>query len=316
MSLNRILNDEPSLTPSSYDAPQPIHPYSTASSSRVSPPRFPPYSQKKYDPPPYPYPGSPNWAPSENRVPCGVSYDDERRRESQIEYAAPAHRRSPSYSSSDAPPTVVKAEPEDDPSLDDHEALSSDLEDCEEVWIEELSDYIFETQKRQNEVERSFEAGILAHNSIVARTLAHRYADLASLSVPTPSASPTPASPSPPPPPAPVEKPRPASAPPSDSDSDDEVSSVAAPMLFHDADFTTRRHVGTNTTVGSSHSTRFHNSGYHHYFPETKVPYDVNCVSPGISLSGTKRLRLSAQMFGIVGKLPHFSDPQASILLA
>ena len=38
---------------------------------------------------------------------------------------------------------------------------SSDLEDCEEVWIGELSDYMLETQKRQNQVADWFEASIV-----------------------------------------------------------------------------------------------------------------------------------------------------------
>ena len=34
---------------------------------------------------------------------------------------------------------------------------SSDLSDCEEVWIQELSHYYLETQKRQRQVELWFE---------------------------------------------------------------------------------------------------------------------------------------------------------------
>jgi len=42
---------------------------------------------------------------------------------------------------------------------------SSDLEDCEEVWIGELSDYMLETQKRQNQVTDWFEASIVVSRS-------------------------------------------------------------------------------------------------------------------------------------------------------
>jgi DNA helicase INO80 len=42
---------------------------------------------------------------------------------------------------------------------------SSDLEDCEEVWIGELSDYMLETQKRQNQVADWFEASIVVSRS-------------------------------------------------------------------------------------------------------------------------------------------------------
>lgn len=50
---------------------------------------------------------------------------------------------------------------------------SSDLEDCEEVWIEELSDYVLETQKRQNEVERRFEGHVLV-SKLIPRILVAR----------------------------------------------------------------------------------------------------------------------------------------------
>lgn len=50
----------------------------------------------------------------------------------------------------DAKPTI------DDPALD-----SSDLEDCSEVWMGELSDYIVETQKRQSQVAQYFWTSIL-----------------------------------------------------------------------------------------------------------------------------------------------------------
>jgi hypothetical protein len=39
--------------------------------------------------------------------------------------------------------------------------VSSDLSDCEDVWIGELSDYIIETHKRQRQVESWFEASVL-----------------------------------------------------------------------------------------------------------------------------------------------------------
>ncbi|KAJ7619158.1 SNF2 family N-terminal domain-containing protein [Mycena polygramma] len=57
-----------------------------------------------------------------------------------------------------------------------HDLASSDLDDCEEVWIEELSDYVLETQKRQNEVERDFEQHVLEINSSVATMISHQYA--------------------------------------------------------------------------------------------------------------------------------------------
>ncbi|KAJ7446520.1 SNF2 family N-terminal domain-containing protein [Mycena galericulata] len=189
MSLSRILNDEPSPALSSYSTPRAIHVDSVASSSRVSPPRShlqpaeptpapQPYSQsqKTFQPPPYPYP--PDWAPNEPRVVDA----DKRRRDDEIEYTAPPQRRFPSYkSASSETPTAVVLEPkrvsQHYRSLnDDSQLASSDLEDCEDVWIEELSDYILETQKRQNEVEKWFEASVLERNSTVAQSMSHHYA--------------------------------------------------------------------------------------------------------------------------------------------
>jgi DNA helicase INO80 len=38
---------------------------------------------------------------------------------------------------------------------------SSDLSDCEDVWIADLSDYIIETHLRQRKVESWFDASVL-----------------------------------------------------------------------------------------------------------------------------------------------------------
>jgi DNA helicase INO80 len=77
----------------------------------------------------------------------------------------------PSYksTSSEAPPGAdpKRVVSHYRPTLNDEAQLaSSDLEDCEEVWIEELSDYVLETQKRQNEVEKWFEASVLVSKLI------------------------------------------------------------------------------------------------------------------------------------------------------
>lgn len=47
------------------------------------------------------------------------------------------------------------------PTEEERRLVSSDLSDCEEVWIGELSDYIMETHKRQRQVESWFEASVL-----------------------------------------------------------------------------------------------------------------------------------------------------------
>ena len=43
------------------------------------------------------------------------------------------------------------------PTEEELRLASSDLSDCEEVWIQELSEYYLETQKRQRQVEMWFE---------------------------------------------------------------------------------------------------------------------------------------------------------------
>ena len=48
-----------------------------------------------------------------------------------------------------------------EPSGGDSRLESSDLEDCQEVWIDELDDYILETQKRQTQVAQYFWANII-----------------------------------------------------------------------------------------------------------------------------------------------------------
>ncbi|KAH7883708.1 SNF2 family N-terminal domain-containing protein [Phlebopus sp. FC_14] len=53
--------------------------------------------------------------------------------------------------------------------------VSSDLSDCEEVWLGEFSDYILETHKRQRQVESWFEASVLERNSNTAAALSRHY---------------------------------------------------------------------------------------------------------------------------------------------
>ncbi|KAF7339360.1 SNF2 family helicase ATPase [Mycena sanguinolenta] len=186
MSLSRILNDEPSAVSSSYGSNRSVHLDSTATSSRVSPPRShpphlhpaepsqqsQPYPQKAFQPPAtYPYP--PDWASNDTRATDPESC----RREDDIEYGA-SQRRLPSYKSASSEPAT--AEPKRVSShyrsLDGSQLVSSDLEDCEDVWAEELNDYVLETQKRQIEVEKWFEASVLERNSNVAQSMSHHYA--------------------------------------------------------------------------------------------------------------------------------------------
>ncbi|KAG1716542.1 hypothetical protein ID866_594 [Astraeus odoratus] len=61
------------------------------------------------------------------------------------------------------------------PTEEERRLASSDLSDCEEVWIGELSDYIMETHKRQRQVESWFEASVLERNSTTAVMLSKHY---------------------------------------------------------------------------------------------------------------------------------------------
>ena len=50
-----------------------------------------------------------------------------------------------------------------EPSGEGSRLEQSDLEDCQEVWIDELDDYILETRKRQTHVAQYFWANILVN---------------------------------------------------------------------------------------------------------------------------------------------------------
>ncbi|KAL0072093.1 putative DNA helicase ino80 [Marasmius tenuissimus] len=59
----------------------------------------------------------------------------------------------------------------------DDKHLSSDLEDCEEIWIGDLSEYILQTQRRFNQVEQFFYNTTKDRSSLTAQRLSHYYAD-------------------------------------------------------------------------------------------------------------------------------------------
>jgi len=65
---------------------------------------------------------------------------------------------------SPVPMNSNKSQSPNKPPNDDTLLASSDLEDCREVWIGELSDYILETKKRQNQVAQYFWSTILVNN--------------------------------------------------------------------------------------------------------------------------------------------------------
>jgi len=56
---------------------------------------------------------------------------------------------------------IMDAAKVQEPPGGDSRLESSDLEDCQEVWIDELDDYILETQKRQSQVAQYFWANII-----------------------------------------------------------------------------------------------------------------------------------------------------------
>ncbi|KAJ6621237.1 SNF2 family N-terminal domain-containing protein [Mycena sp. CBHHK59/15] len=211
MSLSRILNDEPSPAPSLYAAPRAVHvdsPFSPPSTSgpvsptrshsqhaharnSAEPPQTQPYAQKAFHSgASYPYP--PDWAPSDARPGESDTALAKRRRDEDGVHIGPGMRRFSSFKSSltDSSATAI-LEPKRVSQHyrnhdDDSHLTSSDLEDCEDVWIEELSDYILETQKRHNEVEKWFEASVLERNSTVAQSMSHHYAaKLASIPLPS-----------------------------------------------------------------------------------------------------------------------------------
>jgi chromatin-remodeling ATPase INO80 len=61
------------------------------------------------------------------------------------------------------------------PTEEERRLASSDLDDCEEIWVAELSDYMLETRKRQKQVESWFEVSCLVRSSTpVVLSQAHR----------------------------------------------------------------------------------------------------------------------------------------------
>lgn len=66
-------------------------------------------------------------------------------------------RARPGSPLSDTPDGELVRQPDEE----ERRLASSDLDDCEEVWIGELSDYILETKKRQNQVAQYFWASVL-----------------------------------------------------------------------------------------------------------------------------------------------------------
>ncbi|THV04816.1 hypothetical protein K435DRAFT_648606 [Dendrothele bispora CBS 962.96] len=76
------------------------------------------------------------------------------------------------------------------PSQSDH--CSSDLEDCEEIWVAELNGYVSETHKRYRQVELWFNASAGERTSTIAQRLSHHYSQrIARIPEPPPSPMPS-----------------------------------------------------------------------------------------------------------------------------
>lgn len=78
--------------------------------------------------------------------------------QSTLRKHAPRAKRGPTHPFRSASPESEVNEPQRPPTGEELRLVSSDLEDCEEIWIGELSEYMLQTQKRQNQVAEWFEA--------------------------------------------------------------------------------------------------------------------------------------------------------------
>ncbi|KAF5375092.1 hypothetical protein D9758_000154 [Tetrapyrgos nigripes] len=108
------------------------------------------------------------------------------------DYRPPAQRKSTrkraSKGKADAQP--IEDETSKQPPSEEY---SSDLEDCREIWLADLSDYVLETQKRFRQVEQWFYASAKERASITAQNLSHHYSQrIARIPLPPPSPPPLP----------------------------------------------------------------------------------------------------------------------------
>ncbi|KAI0639257.1 SNF2 family N-terminal domain-containing protein [Trametes polyzona] len=90
---------------------------------------------------------------------------------------------------------VVEDTPVEEPpeSAEEDPRPSSDLEDCQELWWDELGHYIMETHKRQKQVDVWFSQWIIERDSITAYRMSHHYRDrLARIPPPPPPLPPQP----------------------------------------------------------------------------------------------------------------------------
>ncbi|KAI0361785.1 hypothetical protein OH77DRAFT_461899 [Trametes cingulata] len=90
---------------------------------------------------------------------------------------------------------IVEDTPVEEPpeSAEEDPRPSSDLEDCQDLWWDELGNYIMETHKRQKQVDLWFSQWIIERDSITAYRMSHHYRDrLARIPPPPPPMPPQP----------------------------------------------------------------------------------------------------------------------------
>ncbi|KAF5356342.1 hypothetical protein D9756_003876 [Leucocoprinus leucothites] len=113
-------------------------------------------------------------------------------------YSSTTPRRGPPRKSSKRA-KQMRASPDPDPNsnhydvqlADDRHPVSSDLEDCEDLWNDDLEVYKRYSKKHQQQVEKWFETNIIDQNAMVAQRLSHYYAGrIASIPLPLPSPPP------------------------------------------------------------------------------------------------------------------------------
>ncbi|KXN89905.1 Putative DNA helicase INO80 [Leucoagaricus sp. SymC.cos] len=77
------------------------------------------------------------------------------------------------------------------PPDDERQTVSSDLEACGDLWMDDLDAYKRYTKKHQQQIKKWFETSVLEQNAIVAQRLSHHYAGRIA-SIPLPPTSPPP----------------------------------------------------------------------------------------------------------------------------
>ncbi|KAF8622243.1 hypothetical protein AX15_007182 [Amanita polypyramis BW_CC] len=102
-----------------------------------------------------------------------------RAHDDDFDYKPPGQRRAPrkvAHRVKPVPASTLSVNSDPPPKAEqEHLLISSDLEDCQDLWVAELRDYMLETQKRRKQVEKWFEKSFLERNSATARQLHHRY---------------------------------------------------------------------------------------------------------------------------------------------